>query len=150
MSRTTGTSYAELPDFDRWGLPRNSIPQVTDAMLAVQLEASSRFVDSALARFQPPLVSWGNDIVQAVCIHAAWTLARSQGLMHPSYRDPALDDRYQKTCYDPNGLSWLQRVAKGEFTPSFAEDASPDDPEAGALSWSDSELGWTPAGGTIP
>lgn len=153
MPVVTGPSYATLTDFERFGLPRSSIPALTNATIEAQLEKSSRKIDSALSRFSPPLAEWGTDIVEAVCLDAAWTLTRAQGVMHPSYDDKSLSERYRLVVYDAQGLAWLQRVAKGEFTPSNIVDATPDEAEMGAIGWSDGDAGargWTTPGGSIP
>jgi len=148
MPAVTSTQYATLADLHRFGAPAAAFgAAVSDGDKNAQLERSSRKIDSALARLAPPLTTWGTDIVGATCIDAAYELLVAKGLQHPAYDNKELRTRYEDTIAGrPGQLSWLERVAKGEFTPFGAIDQTPDTSEMGPLGWTQAPAGMTQTG----
>ncbi len=147
MSVTTSTRYAEIADLHRFGAPASAFTGVSDDDKNAQLEASSRKVDSALERFSPPLVTWGTDVARATCVDAAYELLVAKGLNHPAYEPKELRERYEDTIAGrPGQLSWLHRIAKGEFTPFGVIDQTPGESEMGADGWNDAPAGLVQTG----
>ena len=67
--------YATLEDLAACGVPEEALRDITDAEKLKALAQASREADMRLAaRYSLPLVSWGEDLIQVVCIIAAFRL----------------------------------------------------------------------------
>lgn len=110
--------YATIEDLMSCGAPQASMAKVGVEEQRRALYQASRTVDQRLAaRYRLPLVSYGDDLTQIVCVIAAFRLLSFRG-WNPS--DPANGGvvmMYQEA------LRTLDKVAQGDYTLSIVDTA---------------------------
>jgi phage gp36-like protein len=119
MPVVAGTQYATRADLANLGLIGAALSSVSPATQDAALLAASAIADSQLqGQFVLPITSWGQDLVRAVCIIAAYDLLTSRGYGPQQ----GVDDNIRKRFED--AMHWLDRVSKGEETPAYLIDSS--------------------------
>lgn len=104
--------YATVSDLTTYGLPANALGQLSPTMQQAQLDNASKKVDTYLrGRYPLPLITWGTEITEAVCVLAAYTVIAVRGFNPSSGADVVLRDRYLDT------VNWLIRVQKQQAHP---------------------------------
>ncbi len=75
------TVYATLEQLSRSGVAPDALRKMDDAVKLTALSQASAVADQSLAsRYSLPLASWGDDLIQIVCIIAGYRLLTYQGL----------------------------------------------------------------------
>lgn len=128
---------ATLADLGDLGLKPEATSALSDATKTQHLVAASGKVASYLAKqYTFPLVSWGDDVRDAVVAIAVYTLMSRRGFNPANPGDQAIVKRHD------DAIAWLRDVAKGIVEPSDIVDASPNEEAGGPLCESDEPLGW--------
>jgi phage gp36-like protein len=145
--------YAEISDLAAFGINPNATKGMDPTAIAKMLSAASRKVDGALRpQFKLPLLAWGDEIKEAVCIIVAYGVMSARGFNPENGADKNIRDRYIDIVGDPRvqGSGWLAAVAKGTMIPSVTDSASGSvegRPSARPLMTSSSQRGWSDPGG---
>lgn len=106
------SSYATVTDLTTYGLPANALGQLSVPMQQAQLDNASKKVDTYLrGRYPLPLLTWGTEITEAVCVLAAYSVLAVRGFNPAAGADVVLRDRYLDT------VNWLVRVQKQQAHP---------------------------------
>ena len=112
------SQYATTADLsNHMGSAALSAPSISStALQTAHLVAASGRVDSYLRqRFALPLTQWADDLVQATCRLAAYSLIRVRGY-NP---DSGADARY--AADEEVTIQWLRDVAAGRSTPAVID-----------------------------
>jgi phage gp36-like protein len=127
VSGARGISYANLDDFDQHGVPKAALASRTPSQKAEALAAASTQADGYLkVRYDLPLVSWGGDLVKAICKIAAYEEMAVRGF-NPDGADDHIRQRYE------DAIKWLMDVAKGLIDPvDLVESPAPADGTVGS------------------
>lgn len=113
------TQYAQPTDLANLGLIGGVLSSISTNVQNAALLAASGLADAKLqSRYILPLAQWGQDLVRAVCIIAAYDLLTSKGYNPATGADPNIRERYL------DQLKWLDSVSRGEDTPSYVVDSS--------------------------
>lgn len=119
MPVISGTQYAQPSDLLNLGLIGSALSSVSGTVQNAALLAASGLADSKLqARYVLPLTQWGQDLVRAVCIIAAYDLLTSRGFGIQQ----GVDDNIRKRYLD--ALAWLQDIADEKTSLAYAIDSS--------------------------
>jgi len=117
------TAYASRTQLAQHGLPSGALTNVPTGTQDVALEAASRRIDTYLrAQQSVPLVDPGEDIVEATCVLAAFSILTTKG-HNPTFFDAVFQKRHDDM------LDWLRDIAAGRVTLDPDIDATPDDDE---------------------
>lgn len=129
---------ATLANLADLGLDPKAFPSsIDDATKTQHLVSASGKASSYLAKqYTFPLVSWGDDVREAVVAIAVYTLMSRRGFNPANPGDQAIVKRYD------DAIRWLEGVAKGLVEPSDIVDATPTEDAGGPLVASDEPLGW--------
>lgn len=115
---------------------------ITSGQQNAALASASDYADSYFrAQFTLPLISWGQDVTDAVCEIAAYRLMMLRGYNPESGSDVGLRQRYE------DAIKWLERVASGKTVPNVSDSAS-GGVEGGPFIISSSQRGWSNRGNT--
>jgi phage gp36-like protein len=113
------TAYATRTDLTSLGLPSAALTNVsTTAQDAALLSASARADSYLKARFTLPLTAWGQDLTEAVCHIAAWTILSARGFNPDQGADTAIRTRYE------DAIRWLERIADDRATPTVTDSST--------------------------
>jgi phage gp36-like protein len=113
-----GTQYAQPSDLVNLGMLGAAFASVAPTTQNAALLAASGLADASLqSRYILPLKQWGQDLVRAVCIVAAYDLMTSRG-----YSTQSPDDHIRQRYLD--ALAWFKSVGSGDDTPSYVIDSS--------------------------
>lgn len=127
MAVVAGTQYATRADLANLGLIGNALANVATAAQDAALAAASATADSFLqSRYELPLITWGQDLVRAVCVIAAYDVLTSRGFAPGGNVDANIRQRYL------DAVGWLEAVGKGNQTPSQVTDSSTPSTGSGA------------------
>ena len=108
---TAAPVYATPDDLDRCGVPPEALKKIGIEERQRALYQASRTVDSRItARYTMPLVSWGDDLTQIVCIIAAFRLLCYRGWRPDDPANAGVVMMYQEA------LKTLDKVAQGDYT----------------------------------
>jgi phage gp36-like protein len=122
----SGTQYAQPADLANLGLVGAALATVTTTTQNAALLAASSVADSYLqSKYDLPLKQWGQDLVRAVAIIAAYDIMTSRGYNPMAGSDTNIRQRYLDT------LAWLQEVSQGKQTPAYVVDSTVATPGAG-------------------
>jgi phage gp36-like protein len=137
MARAT-PSYATPDDLAIFGVPNAVIDSLTVAEKARYLAAASDRADGLIQNHHTlPLVAWGDDLREAVCSIAVWSImSRRVGLNPEQGADLAIRKNYE----DAMGL--LKMVAEGDVELAGVIDSTPPEDDGGAFVYSDAPRGW--------
>lgn len=141
--------YAEISDLAAFGINPNATKGVDPTAISKMLSAASRRVDGHLrAQFKLPLLEWGDDIRDAVCIIVAYGVLSSRGFNPESGSDKNVRDRFVDIVGDPRvpGSGWLAAISKGSVIPSVTDSASGSAegrPSSRPRMTSSSQRGWS-------
>lgn len=114
----SATQYAQPTDLANIGLAPGALQNVTTPVQNAALLMASGIVDASLqSRYILPLTQWGNDLVRATAVIAAYDILTSRG-----YSPQSPDDHIRQRYLD--ALAWLKSVGDGEDTPSYVIDSS--------------------------
>jgi phage gp36-like protein len=161
MPVVTGTQYATTTDLANLGLIGGVLASIATSVQNAALIAASAIADAELAgQYILPITSWGQDLVRAVCVIAAYDLLTSRGYNPTSPADANIRLRYL------DALAWLREVGDGKASPggiidsSLAQDGqslpTPTDgsvvfsTEGGFQLQTTSPRGWTDRGSCAP
>lgn len=112
------TQYAQPADLANIGLAPGALQNVTTPVQNAALLMASGIVDASLqSRYILPLTQWGNDLVRATAVIAAYDILTSRG-----YSPQSPDDHIRERYLD--ALAWLKEVGNGNDTPSYVIDSS--------------------------
>lgn len=115
------TAYAERPDLYQLSVAAPAFQLVATTDQDAALEAASRRADGQLTRrFTLPLLTWGEDLRQAVCDIAAYRLLKARGF-NPS--KGGADSEQLRLGFE-DALKWLKQVGDGAVIPSDVQDSS--------------------------
>ena len=107
------TAYATTTDFTALGLPAAALGSI-DPTAAIA--AASARADGYLAsRYTLPLVTWGEDLRDAVCAIAAYTLLSQRGFNPDAAADANVRDRYL------DAIRWLEGISASRVTPVLTD-----------------------------
>lgn len=116
MGLLTPTPYAALADVFNRAIPQAAVTALTTQQQQACLDASNAEADALLrARFQLPLTSWDNILVQHICAKAALRMLIVRGF-NPDDGD---DDIVQKAAKEAS--DWYKGVADGLITPNVVD-----------------------------
>lgn len=119
MPVVSGTAYATSTDLASLGLVSAALANVGAGVQTAALAAASAVVDSKIqSRYVLPLTQWGQDLVRAVCVIAAYDIMTSRGYNPMAGADQNIRQRYL------DAIEWLENVGKGTDTPSQVVDSS--------------------------
>lgn len=134
-------SYAAISDLtnvmNTAALTTLSTGQQTQALSAASDIADSYF----RAQYTLPLLSWGQDVIDAVCNIAAYRLMTLRGYGPEAGADSGFRKRYE------DAIDWLKMVAKNETVPNLVDSAS-GGAEGGVFIVTGSMRGWSNRGNT--
>lgn len=117
MAVVSGTQYAQLADLAMLGLNASVLSQIPTATQSATLLAASSVADSYLqSRYDLPILTWGQDLVRAVCHIAVNDLLATRGGI-------ASGDSNIVANKDA-AIAWLDEVGKGTQTPAYLVDSS--------------------------
>lgn len=134
MPVTTSEAYIDEEYFASVSLPSDALTDLEEGDVENAIEAASRTVDSYLRkRFSLPLVSWGNDVSQAVADLAQYNLLSRRGFRPNSGNDEIVVRRRD------DAVKWLENVARGLVEPDIV-DSTPELDEEGSLAHSDNAV----------
>lgn len=138
--------YCTVAEAKQLGLSGRSFEdKVLQTDLGANLDSASREADSALDRqFKLPITAWGDDLKACVAKIAVYEFLSVRGL-NP---EAGSSDKNVKDRAD-QARTWLDKVAKGERTPTGIVDSSGDPaPVAGMQPEVDtaSQRGWSSRG----
>jgi phage gp36-like protein len=120
------TQYATTTDLGNLGLIGGVLAGVSSGIQNAALLAASGIADASLqSRYILPLTQWGQDLVRAVCIIAAYDILTSKGYNPAAGADENIRQRYL------DALAWLKSVSDGDDSPSYVLDSSVN--QAGAV-----------------
>lgn len=120
------------------GLPGDALSAVDASVRDQHRQTASDFALSHIKkRHKLPLISWGNDIKQAVAHIAARSLMGTRGF------DPASRSGEEIIARSDTAIAWLRDVAKGIVEPVDIVDSTPDLDEESPLVVSDTAAGWS-------
>lgn len=130
--------YATAAELALWGLPQETLDTIPAEVQTAMLSGASRDIDrvaKASGHHAVPLVSWGDDIKQAVCEIAAWKIMAWRGYNPEGENDP-LQNRHDKA------IKWVMAAA-AEGGLAGAVDATGDATLEGApIVYSSDPLEW--------
>jgi phage gp36-like protein len=117
--------YATALQFSALGLPAVALNGFTGDVNDHLLNASG-VVDTYLrGRYLLPLVSpYPQEIINAVCLIAAWTVLNIRGFDPSSGTDVNVRTRYEDMTGRPGQKGWLQQLSSGLVNLDLAADAS--------------------------
>lgn len=108
-----------------------TIDALNGIAVATRDQARAAASDEALSyikkRYKLPLVSWGNDLKEAVAAIASWKLLKNRGFNPIA----GSDDNIVKGHED--AIAWLTKVSKGTVELVDCVDSSPELEEQGPL-----------------
>lgn len=114
----SATQYAQPLDLANIGLAPGALQNVTTTVQNAALLMASGIADASLqSRYILPLTQWGNELVRAVAVIAAYDILTSRG-----YSPQSPDDHIRERYLD--ALAWLKEVGNGNDTPSYVLDSS--------------------------
>lgn len=114
------TAYASRAQLAQHGLPSGALTNVPTATQDAALEAGARRIDTYLrAQCSVPLLSPGEDIVEANCVLAGFSILTTKG-HNPTFFDTVFQKRYDDT------IQWLRDIAAGRVTLDPGIDATPE------------------------
>lgn len=126
VAGAVGIVYANLDDFDRFGLPAGTASGFTRSTLAEALAAASVDADGKLAlRADLPLVSWGADLSRRVCQIAAYEVMSARGFNPDTGSDTNIRMRFD------DAWKWLTAYANGHVNSKEIVDSTPEDDDDG-------------------
>lgn len=130
-------SYATLSDLVRYGLPEGALQGVSDSERVEQLLAASAIADGPLAAagFVLPLISWGDDLREAVASIAAAGCLVHRGFS-PEGSDGVIIERGEAR------RKWLDGVGDGGRISPATKGTPPPVVAAGAVVVSKPRRGW--------
>jgi phage gp36-like protein len=113
-------------------------PLTTDER-ARYLAAASDWADTLIQNHHAlPLVSWGDDLRQAVCARAVWTIMSGRVGFNPEQgADLAIRKNYE------DAVDFLKLVAVGDVELANVVDSTPPENDGGAFVYSDAPRGWS-------
>lgn len=120
------SQYATEEQFETLGLPAVALDGFSGSVTD-HLVAASGVVDSYLrGRYRLPLTGpdYPQEIVQATCIIAAWTILNVRGFDPSAAADMAVRTRYEDMIGRPMQKGWLQQLAAGLVNLPLSADAS--------------------------
>jgi phage gp36-like protein len=130
------TAYATRADLANLGLPAGALTGVSTAQQDAALAAAASKADGYLQdRFTLPLTAWGDDLKEAVCHVAAWTLLSSRGFNPEQGGDASVRTRFE------DAIRWLEKIAAGTVTP-VVTDSRTSSRAAGPRVASSTPRGW--------
>ncbi len=135
QGETPAECYARAADVFTYSLPRKIQAEFDEPLVLNHVRASSNRLNGYLRkRYSLPLTAWGQDLVQAVCDIAAYSLLRQRGFSPESF------DRHPVMARD-DAFKWAADVRDYLLDPDIVEGASPSyTPEI----ISDPSRGWDP------
>jgi len=121
------SSYASPSDLVTSGLPATALGTLTLVQQQAALDNASALADSFFrGRYDLPLLAWGPEVTEAVCVIAAYKALAVRGFNPASGADINLASRYQQA------LAWLgnvqRKAAHPNVTPSAAQSPTYDQP----------------------
>lgn len=116
------SSYATPLDFDTHGIRPAALPaSITPADKQAAIDAASARADGYLgARFRLPLISWGDDLKQAVCAIAAFELIAARVGFNPE-----ANHNLVILTRKEDSIRWLEQVSRGHITPANIVETAP-------------------------
>lgn len=131
------SSYADITDLTRYGLPETALADLDPEAVQGTLDAASSTADSYFAnRFPIPYPNPGTDLVDAVCRIAAFNIMATRGY-NPDGDAGQLRLRYE------DAIRWLEQVAAEKVTPANAAQAAGGESLADFATYSSRSLrGW--------
>jgi phage gp36-like protein len=119
--------YATPTDLVTSGLPSTALGNLTPAQQQAALDNASALADSYFrGRYALPLLAWGAEVTEAVCVIASYKAMVVRGFSPAAGADSNLETRYLAT------LDWLGRVQRSaahpNVTPSAAQSPTYDQP----------------------
>ena len=105
----TAQVYASPADLALCGLPPGTLDDVAPDAVVRALYQASRTADTKIAaRYQLPLVSWGDDLTQLVCVIAGYRLKCFEGWNPNDPNNAGVVQMYKEA------MQLLKEVADGE------------------------------------
>lgn len=112
------TRYAEKADLIALAVSASVLESIDDATINGHLDAASSKADSYIrSRYKPPLATWGDDLRQAVCSIAAYSLIASKGTAPDDQSMAIIADRHN------SAIKWLVDVSAGRATLNVVDTA---------------------------
>lgn len=117
------SSYAQVSDLLKYGLPAEAVNGIDNATLQAELDAASTLADSYLrGRYALPLVSYDVELTMNVCWLAAYNILASRGYNPEQGADSIYQTRFERAT------AWLRDVqrqaAHPNVTPQPTNDAT--------------------------
>lgn len=123
--------YATVEELQDQGIPPAGLGDLSEDTLETALTWASGKADSYFRkRFTLPLVSWGEDVKDAIVCLAIWRLLTRKGFNPQVPGHAAIAQNYS------DAVKWLKDVASGEVEPDVVDSTSSLD-EAGPLAGSE-------------
>jgi len=128
------TQYASAAEFDKFAMPAKAFARMTTDQKNLALQFASRKAASYIKKRKVlPLVSWGDDLREAVCKLAAYEFMSNRGYKPLSGANSVIRERYN------DAIEWLTLVSTGdvELVDCVDSTTTPGIDEAGPLAASD-------------
>lgn len=128
---------ATVSDLVAWGhLPAALATLPTDVKEMHLLSASKRALTYVSKKYGLPLLAWGEDLKEAVCAIAAWTLLCVRGFNPTNAADLSVEKRHD------DAWAWLRDIGRGNAELVDVVDSTPDRYEGGPLTASETRHSW--------
>jgi hypothetical protein len=110
------TPYADDATYQSLGLPASVLTRAGELGIdrTRHYVAASRWLDGIIGpRFATPLVAWDDDVREAVCARAGWTMLAVVGFNPKSGDDQVVRERYL------DAQRWAEDVRDGRLAPTL-------------------------------
>jgi len=137
LARTTA-SYAAPDDLVLFGVPNPVIDSLSHDEVLRYLAAASDWADTLIQNHHAlPLLQWGDDLREAVCARAVWSIMSKRVGFNPEQGgDLAIRKNYE------DAVDFLRMVAAGDIELANVVDSTPPEDDGGAFVYSDAPRGW--------
>lgn len=118
--------YATQTDFAKHGLPTQALDGFSGDLDQLLVKASAKFNTYARGRYKVPFaVPYPDEVVEAVCQLAAYSVMTVRGYDPNNEADRAVEDRYRDMVGRPGQKGWLQELASGRVCLAVDADTTP-------------------------
>jgi phage gp36-like protein len=130
----SSVQYATAADFAKHGLPPQALDGFAGDLDQLLVKASAKFNTYARGRYTVPFsVPYPDEVVEAVCVLAAYSVMTVRGYDPNSESDISVENRYRDLIGRPNQKGWLQDLSSGRVCLAIDADPTPTKSEGGPI-----------------